>query len=358
MAVKTNKQSNDLVNDENNAENKFNMPTPSAESEPFAETDAADTEATDELSADAPVEDSSAFDDDYIVKTVAPTGEAPVSFTDEPSADIQLITGSERSRTRNNAALRICCIALAVLLFISVVFNLCQLLGGDDSGEYPVIPSQSDNTPAVADNDVFPLLASSEEHSLFLYGVRPYGVVLVNNGVGNYFDWLSISDSMTKPQMQVVDIDRDGKSEIVVLLKTMGDDGENQNGVHVLSFQSNSDTAPIYNDAGLDSADTVEKLKSVVDISYDMIDDIFTVRAGGNTASFNDKNASTERDYLTAQLGRSIEFTLSGAVITAIVSVDAVYSDGSIEKIGDITVTVAYGGTALALENVNFVQNQ
>ncbi len=244
--------------------------------------------------------------------------------------------------------------------FLSAWYLTCVncSAGGDDSGEYPVIPSQSDNTPAVADNDVFPLLASSEEHSLFLYGVRPYGVVLVNNGVGNYFDWLSISDSMTKPQMQVVDIDRDGKSEIVVLLKTMGDDGENQNGVHVLSFQSNSDTAPIYNDAGLDSADTVEKLKSVVDIGYDMIDDIFTVRAGGNTASFNDKNASTERDYLTAQLGRSIEFTLSGAVITAIVSVDAVYSDGSIEKIGDITATVAYGGTALALENVNFVQNQ
>lgn len=56
-------------------------------------------------------------------------------------------------------------------------------------------PEESDSVPETLTEEetqkeeLVPLLASDEENDLYLYGIRPSGVILYANGQGYYFDW-------------------------------------------------------------------------------------------------------------------------------------------------------------------------
>lgn len=283
---------------------------------------------------------------------------------DEELADSQKSTKQEKikkhkSKQKNNAAgqnnlpLFPVCIILAAVLLISMALNAFLLFTREKESELVITPA-GDNTPNV-DTDTFPLLASVKEESLFLYGIRPYGVVLVNNGVASYFDWLNISDNMKLPEMYASDIDRDGINEIVILTKETDEAGESQDGVHVIEYVSDGENNPIYDDTGLNSADTVEMLKEIVDVARDTATGQITVLAGGTTYPFDHVNSNSTRNYLAAQIGRSVEYKMDGATICAAVSVDIVYDDGSYETVGTIETEFDYSAGSLTFDNTVFV---
>lgn len=245
------------------------------------------------------------------------------------------------------------CIILAAVLLISVALNAFLFFTREKERELVITPA-GDNTPNV-DTNTFPLLASVKEESLFLYGIRPYGVILVNNGVASYFDWLNISDDMKLPEMYASDIDRDGINEIVILTKETDESGESQDGVHIIEYVSDGENNPIYDDTGLTSADTVEMLKDTVDVARDTATGQITVLAGGATYPFDHVNSDDTRNYLAAQIGRSVEFKMDGASVCATVSVDIVYDDGSYETVGTIETEFDYSAGSITLDKTVFV---
>jgi hypothetical protein len=63
-----------------------------------------------------------------------------------------------------------------------------------------------------------PLIAALKNDNIYLYGLKPNGVVLYNNGLSTYFDWCYLTPRRVLPQMLFKDFDNDGIKELAVLL--------------------------------------------------------------------------------------------------------------------------------------------
>jgi len=63
-----------------------------------------------------------------------------------------------------------------------------------------------------------PLISAIPERSIYLYAIKPSGVVLYVEGSGHYFDWSYITPRFILPKMHVGDFDNDGKEELSIIL--------------------------------------------------------------------------------------------------------------------------------------------
>lgn len=245
-------------------------------------------------------------------------------------------------------------VTLVFALIVSILLNAYFIFFTKDQNSI-VLNTEGDNTPNV-NTDTFPLIASVEDRSLFLYGIPPYGVVLVNNGVSNYFDWLNVSSNMERPEMHSLDVDRDGIEEIEIITKAVDETGENQHGIHILKFISNGENKPIYSDIGMDAKQTVELLKTVFDVEHDTVTGQISILTQNQTFPVDYVNTVSSRNYLVAKIGRSVEYRMDGSLVKANVSVDIVYDDGSYENIGSVELNFSYNSENLNIDKSIFIE--
>jgi len=245
-------------------------------------------------------------------------------------------------------------VTLVFALIVSILLNAYFIFFTKDQNSI-ILNTAGDNTPNV-NTDTFPLIASVEDRSLFLYGITPYGVVLVNNGVSSYFDWLNVSSNMEKPEMHSLDVDRDGIEEIEIITKAVDETGENQHGIHILKFVSNGENKPIYSDIGMDAKQTVELLKTVFDVEHDTVTGQISILTQNQTFPVDYVNTVSSRNYLVAKIGRSVEYRMEGSLVKANVSVDIVYDDGSYENIGSVELNFSYNAENLNIDKSIFIK--
>ncbi len=261
----------------------------------------------------------------------------------------------EKSKPKINLHTLIC-VVLAVLLAVSLAFNVYYAFFRNDQINY-YVNEIKDDSPNV-DTKTFPLLASDENKKVYLYGTKPYGFILLDNGVAAQFDWLKVYDGMNMPELNCFDIDRDGKTEFTVIEKSTDDKGENQFGVHVIKFKEHGENKPIYYDAGMTAKDLVSKLKEKIGIDHDTNSNKISISADGKTYDIDHKNINSERSYLAGAIGRSVEFKSEGSKIIAYTSIDVVYDNGEYEQIGTIESTVSYDPEELSIKSTIFVKNE
>ena len=261
----------------------------------------------------------------------------------------------EKKKSKINGPVLISVI-LAVLLVISFVFNVYYAFFHNDQVNYYVAEFKDDK-PNV-DTNTFPLLASDEDNKIYLYGTPPYGFVLLDNGVASQFDWINIYDGMNMPELNCYDIDRDGKTEIVVIEKNTDEKGESQHGVHVIKFKAHGEDKPIYYDAGMTAMDLVSEFKETIGVTHDSEINKITISVDGKSYDIDHKNNNSERNYLAGAIGRVVEFKTEGSKISAFVSVDVVYDNGEYEQIGTIETQISYNPEKLDINNAAFVKIQ
>ena len=71
--------------------------------------------------------------------------------------------------------------------------------------------------------ELIPLLASDEELDLYLYGIRPEGVILYKNGTGHYYDWAYSCSEYRQPRIFKGNFDGNNTEDIAVVTYTKND---------------------------------------------------------------------------------------------------------------------------------------
>ena len=112
--------------------------------------------------------------------------------------------------------------------FILTISALCLALclGGCTLGyndtEEPSTELQTEE--AVTEKEVLiPLLAEDEENELYLYGIKPEGVILYADGEGHYYDWAYSCSEYRAPRVFTGLFDGDSKEDIAVVTYTKND---------------------------------------------------------------------------------------------------------------------------------------
>ena len=82
--------------------------------------------------------------------------------------------------------------------------------------------------------ELIPLLASDEELDLYLYGIRPEGVILYKNGTGHYYDWAYSCSEYRQPRIFKGNFDGNNTEDIAVVTYTKND-GVNVEDLRIIS---------------------------------------------------------------------------------------------------------------------------
>lgn len=112
-------------------------------------------------------------------------------------------------------------IIITFIMLITACFSACTL------GYTP--PAEPETEPDTAaeevteKEDLIPLLFENESDGLFLYGIRPDGVVLYADGEGHFYDWAYACSDYRTPQIFTGNFDSNNIPDIAVVTYTKND---------------------------------------------------------------------------------------------------------------------------------------
>lgn len=93
-------------------------------------------------------------------------------------------------------------ILLSAVCFISafaLFFGGCT--SGKDVPDAAFNEAASETAEETEEEELVPLLASDSEHGIYLYGIKPRGVILYAHGEGHYYDWEYSPGSGVSPKI-------------------------------------------------------------------------------------------------------------------------------------------------------------
>lgn len=116
--------------------------------------------------------------------------------------------------------------SVVLIAVLGVCFAGCTKVEKPDAVE----PSTADQ-PVITDEELtemeelVPLLFSDDENKLYLYGIRPDGVILYADGAGHYFDWQYSCDTYKDPKIFKGFFDNDTSYEDLAVVTYTKNDG-------------------------------------------------------------------------------------------------------------------------------------
>lgn len=81
-----------------------------------------------------------------------------------------------------------------------------------------------------------PLISAVPDKNIYLYAVKPKGVVLYIDGKGHYFDWDYLTPRFILPRMNVDDYDNDGHDELSIILYVVSGTGFAVEDLHIIEL--------------------------------------------------------------------------------------------------------------------------
>ena len=149
--------------------------------------------------------------------------------------------------------------------FTMLLTVLCCLLAitgctAKQKPEEPDSVAQTLTEEETQEEELVPLLASDKENDLYLYGIRPSGVILYANGQGHYFDW-DYSPDGDAPKLYTGSFRYGSENDVAVVLP---DDNGGET-LRILSGESfDEDSVYLVDNTELDSY-----VGSAVDYTYE-----------------------------------------------------------------------------------------
>lgn len=81
-----------------------------------------------------------------------------------------------------------------------------------------------------------PVIAAIPDKNIYLYGIKPSGVILYVDGNGHYFDWHYNTTRFVLPKMDLGDFDQDGEQELSVIFQIDSGTGFAQEELHIIEL--------------------------------------------------------------------------------------------------------------------------
>ncbi len=110
---------------------------------------------------------------------------------------------------------------IASLLCVACITG-CTINYGDPPEEHPS-ESYSDIEEETEKEELIPILAEDTEEDLYLYGIRPEGVILYKDGTGHYYDWEYSCSDYRQPRIFKGNFDGNNTKDIAVVTYTKND---------------------------------------------------------------------------------------------------------------------------------------
>lgn len=213
----------------------------------------------------------------------------------------------------------------------------------------------------------FPLLASIPKENIYLYGIKPSGVVLYYKDKGFYYDWWYLTPRFILPKMNLSDYDRDGEDELAVVLYVGSGTSYAVEELHiietsedeVLSRDPNDENYFVLNPEYFKDylfADYVEKIKNITDVNTYLKEDLLFIDIIIKEKTYtitleNNENAIEDKIIL----GDIVSFKLEDNKITIYLALGFMYEEyASPNYIGFIVADVNYENGKFSLNNYRF----
>lgn len=113
-----------------------------------------------------------------------------------------------------------------MIIYICILIFLLCLAGctlNQSENEGPLTEIEITTEAITEKEELIPLLAENEEDELYLYGIKPDGVVLYSDGSGHYFDWAYSCSDFKEPRLFKGYFDGNNTEDIAVVTYTKND---------------------------------------------------------------------------------------------------------------------------------------
>lgn len=195
-----------------------------------------------------------------------------------------------------------------------------------------------------------PLIASDPDNNVFLYGVKPQGVVVVKDGTEQFFDWSYLTPRGILPEITTADFDGDGTNEIGVNLYVESGTGMSVEQLHIVKSTKDSSGNDCLVDYQFMEDDYTAQIAEILQHTYDTETKILTLQV-------RDKNYEIvcERGFQYLSYTDIVQFRFENNGIKVIFPLGIV-QEGVIAEYGygSLTAGVIYGDEKFTLTEPEF----
>lgn len=200
----------------------------------------------------------------------------------------------------------------------------------------------------------FPLYSMLKRDDIYLYGTKPYGMVLYQNGYSTYFDWSGLTPHSALPHMLHSDLDDCGEKELAVILCGGSDAGMPIMELHILKIADDGNGKPKYTDYALLSENAGDWIKDKV--SATLLDDknTFAFEFGEDSYKLSIFNNSRLGAFSGNYYGNIVGVTFEGSRIKTVISFGAYYENNKVPILfSEIEAYAVFDGEKIVLEDIH-----
>ena len=191
-----------------------------------------------------------------------------------------------------------------------------------------------------------PLLASDEAKELYLYGIKPEGVVLYADGEGHYYGWAYSAEDYRAPRIYTGLFDNGSTEDIAIVTYT----GENTEDIRIIT-DGDFDEEDIY---VVDREEFNSYVKSAVEYTYDETNETVSFSVDGRNFVFDISESFEKLVFDGVSYSRNVSYEFSDGkiyvnIVPVVVSADYENEYGTAEMAITIKAQLLFDGYNISL---------
>lgn len=158
------------------------------------------------------------------------------------------------------------------------------------------------------ENTEYPLIAELPKEDIYLYGLKPTGVVLRYGDKIQFFNWEYTTPRFILPVLNKYDLDNDGKDEIICVLNVGSGTGISLYELHVLKLTGT--------DGYVDYmfSDYLEQMKTMLSTAYSKKENSITFKTNNNSYTYDIPVEYQKLTYKNIAYGNIVFFDTSNGL--------------------------------------------
>lgn len=169
----------------------------------------------------------------------------------------------------------------------------------DDLTERSIITSDRYNETE------YPLIAELPKEDIYLYGLKPTGVVLKHGDKIQLFNWEYVTPRFVLPMLNKSDLDHDGNDEIICVLNVGSGTGLSLYELHILKLAGTSGYVDYM------FSDYLEQMKTMLSAAYDKKENNIILKTNNNSYTYDIPAEYQKLTYKNIAYGDIVYFDIS-----------------------------------------------
>jgi beta-lactamase regulating signal transducer with metallopeptidase domain len=154
-------------------------------------------------------------------------------------------------------------------------------------------------------NTEYPLIAELPKEDIYLYGLKPTGVVLKYGDKIQLFNWEHTTPRFIMPVLNKSDLDHDGKDEIICVLDAGSGTGVSLYELHVLKSAGTSGYVDYM------FSDYLEQMKTMFSATYDQKENSIVLKTNNSSYTYDIPTEFQRLTYKNIAYGNIVYFDIS-----------------------------------------------